>query len=215
MSPTSPRRAARRIPGRRRDAREWAAQILFELDAASRGAATDPNALDLGVIFEDFWELQYRLRLEEEGCDSDEVQAAFERDDWRDLVAERGAREFCEDIVEGVTDHIAEIDATIGSVSDHWALDRMGGIERSVLRMGAYELLYRADDVPRAVAINEAIDVCKYFGMRDSAHFVNGLLDQIAHRAQRERTQRPNARNPERQESASEDSGETWSPPQP
>ena len=205
MSPTSPRRTARRIPGTRRHAREWAAQILFALDAASRGGASDPNALDLGVVFEDFWELQYRLRLEEEGCDSDEVQAAFERDDWRDLVAERGARAFCEAIVEGVTNHLAEIDVAIGSVSDHWALDRMGGIERSVLRMGAYELLFCANDVPRAVAINEAIDVCKYFGMRDSAHFVNGLLDQIAHRAARDARLRSGG-------SPDPADGDTWSP---
>ena len=208
-SPSQP--AARRIPGTRRDAREWAAQILFELDAASRGASADPNALDLGLVFEDFWELQYRLRLEEEGLDSDEVQAAFKRDDWRDLVAERAAREFCEGIVEGVTEHLGEIDSALQRVSDHWALDRMGGIERSVLRMGTYELLYRADEVPRPVAINEAIDVCKYFGMRESAHFVNGLLDQIAHRAANLAAPR---RAPAQGDAGADDAdrGETWTP---
>ena len=183
MPSSFPQRPTRRIPGTRRHAREWAAQLLFELDAASRCAASDPNALDLGIVFDDFWEFQYRLQLDAAGCDFDEVQAALQQDGWRDLVAERAAREFCESIVEGVTEHLAEIDAAIERVSDHWALDRMGGIERSVLRMGAYELMFRGDEVPHAVAINEAIDVCKYFGMRDSAHFVNGLLDQIAHGA--------------------------------
>lgn len=172
--------AERAIPTTRRHAREWAVQLLFALDAAVRGDTPSAASLDLPIVFEDFWEEQYRLRLEEQGLSDDETAAALLEDGWRDLVATRATRAFCEAIVEGVFLHLAEIDSAIERSSDHWALDRMGGVERSVLRMGAWELLFRSGEVPRAVAINEAVDVCKYFGMRESARFVNGLLDRIA-----------------------------------
>ena len=157
--------AERAIPTTRRHAREWAVQLLFALDAAVRGDTPSAASLDLPIVFEDFWEEQYRLRLEEQGLSDDETAAALLEDGWRDLVATRATRAFCEAIVEGVFLHLAEIDSAIERSSDHWALDRMGGVERSVLRMGAWELLFRSGEVPRAVAINEAVDVCKYFGM--------------------------------------------------
>lgn len=155
-------------------------QLLFAIDAAARGGTPSATSLDLPLVFEDFWEEQYRLRLEERGLSDDETDAALLEDGWHDLVATRATRTFCEQIVEGVILHLDEIDGAIAQASDHWALDRMGGVERNALRMGAWELLHRASDVPRAVAINEAVDVCKYFGMRESARFVNGLLDRIA-----------------------------------
>ena len=207
MSPAR-KTAPRRIPGTRRDAREWAVQILFELDAASRAATADPAALDLPLVFEDFWEELYRLRLEDEGLSDEDIANALLQEGWRDLVAERSAREYCQELVEGVVFHLGELDAAIQRVSDHWAMDRMGGVERSVLRMGAYELLHGREDVPRAVAINEAVDVCKYFGMRESARFVNGILDQVARRANRAAPGTSGA--PAVADASGE--GETWSP---
>ena len=215
MPKSSPTPPPRGIPGTRRDAREWAVQILFALDAAARGASAGASDLDLSLVFEDFWEELYRLQLADEGYTDAETDAAVLQKGWRDLVGTRAAREYCEGLVEGVALHLAELDAAIQRVSDHWALDRMGGVERSALRVGAYELLFRADDVPRAVAINEAIDVCKYFGMRESARFVNGVLDQVARRAAGARKSTPPDtpdQPPEPPAPDAPDDGETWSP---
>ncbi|CAL9398223.1 transcription antitermination factor NusB [Saccharothrix sp. NPDC042600] len=82
-------------------------------------------------------------------------------------------------LVEGVTAHKARIDDLISEHSEGWTLQRMPGVDRAVLRVGLYELLWAAD-VPDAVAIDEAVELAKQLSTDDSPRFVNGVLGRIA-----------------------------------
>jgi N utilization substance protein B len=85
---------------------------------------------------------------------------------------------FAEALVRGVADKTAELDQIIQANAAHWSLARIAPVERNILRLAAYELLYR-DDIPERVAINEAIELAKLYGSEESGAFVNGILDQI------------------------------------
>ena len=87
-------------------------------------------------------------------------------------------RQFAADLVAGVASKRPELDARIEAVAQNWTLSRMSPVDRSILRLATYELLFRPD-VPRKVAIDEAIELAKRFGTVESPRFVNGLLDQI------------------------------------
>jgi transcription antitermination protein NusB len=82
------------------------------------------------------------------------------------------------ELVDGVTDHRAHIDELLGSYSMGWTLDRMPAVDRAILRIGAYELLWR-DDVPDAVALSEAVALAQELSTDESSSFVNGLLGRI------------------------------------
>jgi len=86
--------------------------------------------------------------------------------------------DFARELVEGVRSNLPEIDKAISAVARNWSLDRMAAVDRTVLRLGAYELLHR-DDIPPNVSINEAVDLAKKFSTKDSGAFVNGVLDHI------------------------------------
>jgi len=85
---------------------------------------------------------------------------------------------FTGEIVAGVSDKRADIDQLISKYATNWQLDRMAVIDRNVLRLATYEILFR-EDIPPKVSINEAIDIAKKFGGNDSGKFVNGVLDKI------------------------------------
>ena len=85
---------------------------------------------------------------------------------------------FFETLVNGVLEARAEIDTTIEQYSDNWKLSRMAGVDRNILRIAVYELLF-CDDIPVKVSINEAIDIGKKFGTDESGSFINGILDSI------------------------------------
>lgn len=88
--------------------------------------------------------------------------------------------EYAEALVLGVAEHCEDIDAQLAATSENWALDRMPVVDRAILRLAAYEMLY-VDDVPISVAINEAVELAKaYGGEDDSSRFVNGVLGRIA-----------------------------------
>ena len=89
------------------------------------------------------------------------------------------AHAFALELVEGVRNQLADIDALIEQHSHNWRLDRMSKIDRNVLRLGIFELKYRAD-IPRKVTINEAVELGKTFGNEESSAFINGLLDRVA-----------------------------------
>ena len=82
-------------------------------------------------------------------------------------------------LVEGVHEHRARIDELLAEHSEGWALDRMPAVDRAVLRLGLYELLWAAD-VPDPVAIDEAVELAKSLSTDDSPRFVNGVLGRIA-----------------------------------
>ena len=86
---------------------------------------------------------------------------------------------YCESIVDCVLNNKSEIDTKIQNVSRHWKIDRMASVDRNILRIAVAEMYYSKDPLAPNIAINEAIEIAKIYGTKDSASFVNGLLDQI------------------------------------
>ncbi|TWT93368.1 hypothetical protein Pla108_38620 [Botrimarina colliarenosi] len=80
-------------------------------------------------------------------------------------------------IVLGVRQNCAAIDERLGEIAQNWSLKRMAGADRNILRLAAYEVLH--GETPRAVAINEAVELAKRFGSAQSSGFVNGILDKL------------------------------------
>jgi transcription antitermination protein NusB len=89
---------------------------------------------------------------------------------------------FAAELVQGVGEYLAELDGLIGSAADGWTIDRLASLDRTILRVAAYEILHR-NDVPTAVAIDEAVATAKELSTEDSGRFVNGVLGQIARRS--------------------------------
>lgn len=81
-------------------------------------------------------------------------------------------------LVRGVTERVARIDEVIASYAKDWTLDRMPAVDRNVLRMGVFELLY-VDDVPDSVAVSEAVELVRDLSTDESPAFVNGILGSI------------------------------------
>ena len=97
---------------------------------------------------------------------------------WRDRPSARAVRSYATDLIAGTIENMERIDAAISKVADKWALERIGRVERNILRFATHEILY-VPEVPPKVAINEAVEVAKKFGAEDSGRFVNGILDAI------------------------------------
>lgn len=89
---------------------------------------------------------------------------------------------FAIELVQGLDREIDGVDAWISETSENWALSRMPVVDRNILRIATYEIMFRPD-VPHSVAINEAIELSKVYGGDDSSKFVNGVLGRIAERA--------------------------------
>jgi len=87
--------------------------------------------------------------------------------------------EFCREILLGVESHQKAIDAVIEGISENWTLCRMPLVDRSILRMAVFEIL-EMDDIPDSVSINEAVELAKVYGGKDSSKFVNGILGRLA-----------------------------------
>ena len=114
-------------------------------------------------------------------CDSvDKLQKAFLSVPRQgDAEAEAEASGFAWELVLGVWQHRAELDAIIEKFARNWRLDRVGRVELNLLRLGVYEMLYRAD-VPARVSMNEALELDKQYGDARSHTFVNGILDAVS-----------------------------------
>jgi transcription antitermination factor NusB len=91
---------------------------------------------------------------------------------------EMAVREFASSLVAGVSKNRSMIDKVISDYATNWELKRMAVTDRNILRFATYELLFMKD-IPPKVSINEAIDIAKKYGDRDSGKFVNGILDKI------------------------------------
>ena len=97
---------------------------------------------------------------------------------WQDEAPQEDVKTFATQLFSGTLEHLADIDPLITSHADNWDLKRMAVIDRNILRLGVYELLY-VEDVPPKVCINEAIELAKRFGDSESGKFINGILDTI------------------------------------
>ena len=86
---------------------------------------------------------------------------------------------YATELIEGVQHHQAEIDEIIARYADRWAISRMPVVDRTLLRIALFELLWR-DDIPVPVAINEAVELGKDLSTEDSGRFINGLLGRVA-----------------------------------
>lgn len=87
-------------------------------------------------------------------------------------------KDFCRRLVSGTLSNIERIDSLITKYADNWELERMAVVDRNIMRLGAYELLYETN-IPPKVSINEAVELAKKYGDSDSGKFVNGILDRI------------------------------------
>jgi N utilization substance protein B len=96
----------------------------------------------------------------------------------RRALAEPPVNDYTVSLVEGVQSHRERIDAILTDSADGWTLARMPGVDRAVLRLGVYELLWR-DEIPDAVAIDEAVELAKTLSTDDSPRFVNGVLARV------------------------------------
>ena len=97
---------------------------------------------------------------------------------WNEYKADEDVKTFAEQLVAGVLGHKKDLDALIGNYATNWKVSRMQIVDRNILRLGAYELLW-LDDVPAKVTVNEAIELAKDFGDEEAAKFVNGILDKV------------------------------------
>ena len=95
----------------------------------------------------------------------------------KSLKRKAAAMEFALSLLDGVREHRAELDQVLAAKADNWSVERMAAVDRNILRLGAYEILYT--DTPGRVAINEAVELAKTFGAQQSAPFVNGILDRV------------------------------------
>jgi transcription antitermination protein NusB len=119
--------------------------------------------------------LQLLYALEASG----EPEAHVLQNFWRETPGDPEGRKYSEDLFSGTLARLPEIDERIRAASDNWRVERMSRVDRNVLRLGTYELMARPD-VPRAVIIDEAIELAKRYGSEGSGKFVNGVLERVA-----------------------------------
>ena len=97
---------------------------------------------------------------------------------WERHPVEPPVRDFVEALVRGTALHRTKIDEVIAQYAEHWDLERMAMVDRNVLRLGVFELLWFTETPPK-VAINEALEVAKRFSTQESTRFINGILDRV------------------------------------
>jgi N utilization substance protein B len=139
--------------GKRRTAREMAVQMLYQ---------SDLGGSPLPQIFRAFDLSEYLARDKETG-DRKRVDEAFS---------------FAQELVKGTLEHREKIDDMIRGQADNWRLERMPAVDRNVLRLAIYEMLFEID-TPKLVVVDEAIELAKKFGSEQSGRFINGLLDGL------------------------------------
>jgi len=121
--------------------------------------------------------LQMLYQHELAGTDVETMQGSF--DELRQAPA--AIREFAVSLARGAISRLAELDARLVDQADNWRLERMAAVDRNILRLALYELLFETD-TPPAVVIDEAVEIAKRFGSERSSQFVNGVLDGVLHR---------------------------------
>jgi len=95
-----------------------------------------------------------------------------------EFVVPETSRPFAQELVAGTIANLEKIDQTIASFAQDWTLSRMANVDRNVMRLATYEILF-CPDIPGRVSLNEAIELAKRFGGEESANFVNGILDRV------------------------------------
>ncbi len=122
--------------------------------------------------------VQFLFASELHGEHSPEEQEAF----WTVHNAKNSVRTYAESLVQGVKTHVQQIDETIAPVLENFRIERLAAVDRNILRLAVYELMF-VPDVPAPVVINEAIEIAKALGAGESGSFVNGILHKVAQKA--------------------------------
>lgn len=99
-------------------------------------------------------------------------------DFWAEKTPSEREKTYAEEIIKGVIQYRDELDDRLSQYAKHWDSERMGAVDRTVMRVALFEMLYR-EDVPPVVSINEAVHFAKDFSSLKSGRFVNGVLDRI------------------------------------
>ena len=124
------------------------------------------------VALQTLYEYEFRTQSEDSSVNIDEILGRnLER--YEEAIDDKT---FVEDLVKGVIAEQADLDAKIQPIAPDWPIEQIARIDRTVLRIGLYELLHLAKIVPPKVAINEAVELAKAFGSDNSSKFVNGVL---------------------------------------
>jgi transcription antitermination factor NusB len=118
-------------------------------------------------------QILYQFEITKEKID--DILSAFWDDDAK---ADQAVKDFTTRLTRGTTENISFIDERIIKYATNWELDRMAIVDRNILRMGCFELLF-LEDIPPKVAINEAVEIAKKYSGEDAGKFVNGILDKI------------------------------------
>jgi N utilization substance protein B len=109
---------------------------------------------------------------------------------WKGQSAETEVRDFAESLVRGVLKHRETLDGAVAASAQHWRVERMAVVDRNVLRLAVYEILFH-EETPPPVVIDEAIEVAKKYGSAESGSFINGILDDVRLRRDRGGLRRP------------------------
>lgn len=153
--------------GMRREARERAVQFLFQYDL------NKPENLDESLA--QFWDSQRAAAIAE---DKGRARWGETMDLPPPTSDEAAMRLFAEPLIRGTLEKLTEVDGKIQHYTKNWDMNRMAVVDRNILRLAVFEMLFR-DDIPPVVSINEAVDIAKRFSTDESGRFVNGILDKI------------------------------------
>jgi N utilization substance protein B len=124
------------------------------------------------VALQSLYEFEFRIQSEDSTVSIDEILGRnLER--YESAIEDKS---FVEELVRGVIEQQSELDAQIQPIAPEWPIEQIARVDRTILRIGVYELLFRKDKVPPKVAINEAVELAKAFGSDNSSKFVNGVL---------------------------------------
>lgn len=118
----------------------------------------------------------FQLEAGEKNSTTEEAFSMF----CRNFEAPADTRNFAWNLVSGVRKNMAELDYLLSQASDHWRIDRMSPVDRNILRLALFEMVY-LEDIPIKVSLNEAVDLGKRYGTDESGAFINGILDHIHH----------------------------------
>lgn len=141
------------------------------------------------VALQTLYEYEFRVQADDKSVAIDDIlRRNLER--YEDEIEDT---DFVNQLTHGVLEHQDALDEQIRPLAPEWPLEQIARIDRNILRLGLYELLYRAEQVPPKVAINEAVELAKAFGSDNSSKFINGVLGTAYRTLIEESEEAPNA----------------------
>lgn len=124
------------------------------------------------VVLQTLYEYEFRLQSKDENANLVEI-ITRNMSRYEDTI---GDKQFVQDLLNGVIERQVELDSKLQPMAPEWPISQIARIDRNVLRIGLFELLYMRETVPPKVAINEAVELAKAFGSDNSSKFINGVL---------------------------------------